>query len=288
VSLRAILFPILLLCGVAGAAPQNAQDGDGNKPYPPFRIMANIYYVGADDIASYLIVTPAGDFLLNNGFESTAPLIRDSIQKLGFHLSDVKILLNGQAHFDHVAGQASMQKWTGAKIYSSARDAGVLESGGKTDPRWGKEVTYAPVKVDHIVEDGEKVTLGGVTLVAHITPGHTMGCTTWTMTVEDGGRRYEVVFVGGTSINPGVRLVDRPSYPGIAEDYAKTFRVLRGLKCDVFLGAHGGYYGMPAKRERQKQHPDVNPFIDPEGYRQFVDSSEKTYLEQLRRERGKL
>jgi metallo-beta-lactamase class B len=180
-----------------------------------------------------------------------------------------------------------MQKWTGAKIYSSAREVSVLETGGKTDPRWGKEVTYPPVKVDHIVEEGEKVTLGGVTLVAHMTPGHSIGCTTWTMTVTDGGKQYEVVFVGGTTINPGVHFVGQPTYPGIAEDYAKTFRVLRGLKCDVFLGAHGGYFGMLAKRERQKQQPDANPFIDPTGYREFVDRSEKAYLEQLQRERGK-
>jgi metallo-beta-lactamase class B len=284
VSLRAIVLPILLLSGVAGSSQVREE---GNRPVPPFRIIGNIYYVGADDIASYLITTPAGHFLLNNGYEDTAPLIRDSIEKLGFKPGDVKIMLNGQAHFDHVAGQAEMQKWTGAKIYSSAREVTVLETGGKTDPRWGKEVTYPPVKVDHIVEDGEKVTLGGVTLVAHMTPGHSIGCTTWTMSVTDRPKRYEVVFVGGTSINPGVRFVDRPTYPGIAEDYARTFRVLRALKCDVFLGAHGGYFGMPAKRERQKQRPDVNPFIDPEGYRAFIDQSEKTYLEQLRRENGK-
>jgi metallo-beta-lactamase class B len=164
----------------------------------------------------------------------------------------------------------------------------VLESGGRTDTRFGKERTYPAVKVDHIVEDGEKVTLGGVTLVAHMTPGHSIGCTTWTMTVTDGGKPYEVVFVGGTSINPGVNLVKQPNYPGIADDFAKTFRVLRGLKCDVFLGAHGGYYDLPAKRERQKQHPDAaNPFIDPAGYREYVDNAEKAHLEQLHREQDK-
>src|SRR5947209_4315672 len=168
----------------------------GNEPFPPFKIAGNIYYVGADDIASYLIVTPAGHIVLNNGYENTAPLIRDSIQKLGFSLKDVKILLNGQAHFDHVAGQAAFQQWTGgARIYSSAADARVMESGGKADPRFGKDYHYPPVRVDHIVEDGEKVTLGGVTLVAHLTPGHSVGCTTWTMTVTEGGKPYEVVFV---------------------------------------------------------------------------------------------
>src|SRR5262249_47309805 len=165
----------------------------------------------------YLITTPAGHFLLNTGYESTAPIILDNIQTLGFHLGDVKIMINGQAHFDHVAAQSAIQQWTGARIYSSAPDAGFLESGGKTDPRFGKEYTFPPVKVHHIVEDGEKVTLGGVTLVAHLTPGHTAGCTTWTMTVTDSGKSYEVVFVGGTSINPGVHLVGSPTYPHIAE-----------------------------------------------------------------------
>lgn len=280
-QLTAIL-PLLLVCRFAPA--QNREEG--NQPYPPFRIIGNIYYVGADDIASYLITSPSGDFLLNSGYEDTAPLIRDSIRKLGFQLSDVKILLNSQAHFDHVAGQARLQEWSGAKIYSSARDAGVLESGGKTDPRFGKEYTYPPVKVDHIVRDGESVTLGGVTLVARLTPGHTEGCTTWTMTVADGGKRYDTVFVGGVSINPGVRLTGRPTYPGIADDYATTFRVLRSLHCDVFLGAHGGYFGMLSKRERQQVHPQPNPFLDPRGYREFIDRSEKAYRAQLSRERN--
>jgi metallo-beta-lactamase class B len=268
-----------LLCQLRAAQPH-----EGNDPFPPFGIIGNIYYVGANDIASYLITTSAGHFVLNGGYEDTAPIIRDSIQKLGFRPSDVKILLNGQAHFDHVAGQAVLQKWTGAKTYSSAKDAGVLESGGKSDPRFGKEYTYPAVKVDHIVKDEEKVTLGDTTIVAHLTPGHTMGCTTWTMTVTDGGKRYDVVFVGGTSINPGVRLVGRPTYPGIAEDYARTFRVLRSLKCDVFLGAHGAYYGMNAKRELQKKEPATNPFLDPQGYQAFIDTSERAYQEQLRRE----
>jgi len=280
--LRPAIIPFLLFWPLAAGAA--SQPEEGNQPFPPFRIIGDIYYVGASDIAAYLITTPAGDFLMNSGYEDTAPLIRNSIQSLGFRLSDVKILLNSQAHFDHVAGQAALQKWTGAKIYSSAADAGVLESGGKTDPRFGKEWTYPPVKVDHIVRDGEGVTLGGVTLVAHLTPGHTQGCTTWTMTVADRSKRYDVVFVGGTSINPGVRLVRAPTYPGIAEDYATTFRVLRSLHCDIFLGAHGAYYGMQAKRERQKAGQGSSAFIDPQGYREYVDRAERTYREALRRE----
>ena len=259
---------------------------DGNKPFPPFRIIGNIYYVGADDIASYLIVTPRGSMILNSGFDDTPPMIRASVQKLGFKITDVKILLNSQAHFDHVAGQAALQKMTGAKIYSSEREVSVLESGGKTDTRFGQEHTYPPVHVDHVIRDGEQVTLGGVTLTAHLTPGHSIGCTTWTMRVEDAGKTYDVVFVGGTSINPGVHFVPHPNYPGIAEDFQKTFQILRSLKCDVFLGAHGGYFGMVEKYHRMQQGAEPNPFIDPSGYRAFIDSSEKHFLEQLSAEKA--
>ena len=247
--------------------------------------MDNLYYVGTEDIASYLIVTPKGHFLLNSGYEDTPAIIRGSVEKLGFKITDVKILLNSQAHLDHVAGQAALQQITGAKIYSSEREAGVLESGGKTDTRFGREVTYPPVHVDHTVSDGERVTLGGLTLTAHLTPGHSIGCTTWTMQATDAGKIYDVVFVGGTAINPGVRLVNHPTYPGIGEDYKRTFQTLRSLKCDVFLGAHGGYYGMIEKFKRLEKGARPSPFIDPQGYRAFVDAAEADFLAQLSAEK---
>jgi metallo-beta-lactamase class B len=248
--------------------------------------MGNLYYVGASDITSYLIATPAGHILINSGYEDTPPMIRDGIVKLGFQPADVKILLNSQAHYDHVAGQLAMQRLTGAKIYSSAREVAVLESGGKADPRWGREQTYPAVKVDHVVRDLEEVTLGGVTLVARLTPGHSIGCTTWTMRISDGGKVYDVVIVGGTTINPGVQFVRSPTYPGIADDYARTFQTLRALPCDVFLGAHGGYYGMVAKYEQMKAGATVNPFVDPQGYRAFIDRSEEAFREKLAQERA--
>src|SRR5580704_10532891 len=261
-------FRLLLALAVASAAFAQTIH-DGNNPFPPYRIMDNLYYVGTEDIASYLIVSPKGHFLLNSGYEDTPAMIRAGVEKLGFKITDVKILLNNQAHYDHVAGQAALQKLTGAKIYSSQREVSVLESGGKTDTRFGREFTYPPVHVDHTVSNGEHVMLGGVTLTAHLTPGHSIGCTTWTMQVTDAGKIYDVVFVGGTTINPGVRLVGHPTYPGIAEDFRKTFQTLRSLKCDVFLGAHGGYYGMIEKYKRTQKGEQPNPFIDPEGYRAF-------------------
>ena len=274
---------VLLALAVASAA--FAQTAHQEKAFPPYRVMGNLYYVGTQDITSYLIVTPKGHFLLNSGYEDTPPMIRTSVEKLGFKITGVKILLNSQAHFDHVAGQAALQKMTGAKIYSSEREVSVLESGGKTDTRYGREHTYPPVHVDHVVADGERVTLGGVTLTAHMTPGHSIGCTTWTMQVTDAGKIYDVVFVGGTSINPGVRLVDHPTYPGIAEDFKKTFQTLRSLKCDVFLGAHGDYYGMVEKYNRMEKGAQPNPFIDPAGYRAYVDAAESHFLDQLSAEK---
>ncbi len=274
-------FSLLLLAAIAAA-----QNGPDNQPFPAYRIIGNVYYVGAADITAYLITTPAGHILINSGYENTPPLIRDSIVRLGFKPRDVKLLLNSQAHGDHVAGQAEMQRLTGAKIYSSQPEVAVLESGGKADPRWGREQTYPPVKVDHVVHDMEEVTLGGVTVVAHMTPGHSIGCTTWTTRVTQGGKSYDVVIVGGTTINPGVEFVRKPTYPGIAGDYARTFRVLRALHCDVFLGAHGGYYGMKEKYWKMIAGAAVNPFIDPEGYRAFIDRSDKTFQEALAKEKA--
>jgi metallo-beta-lactamase class B len=278
---QGVLVSAVVLLSARAQSPH-----EGNKPFPGYKVIGNVYYVGADDITSYLITTPKGHIIVNTGYEDTVPIIRDNIRALGFKPEDVKIMLNGQAHYDHVAGQSALQKLTGAKIYSSAKEVAVVESGGAKDPRWGKEQTYPPVHVDHVVKDGDKVQLGGVTLVAHLTPGHSLGCTTWTMTVTDSGRKYNVVFVGGLSINPGVRLVKDPTWPGIAEDYEKTFKVLRGLPCDVFLGAHGNYYGMLDKVKRIGNGKE-NPFIDPQGYGAYIDRSEKVFRAQVAAEGGR-
>jgi len=282
-SMVGMLFALL----AAWAAAQTAVHRDA-QPFPPYRIAGNLYYVGTNDITSYLIATPAGDIVINAGYEETPALIVDSIEKLGFHRRDVKILLNSQAHFDHVAGMAALRKLTGAQIYSSAAEVPVLESGGKADFRFGNEHTYPRVKVDHAVNDGDQVTLGGVTLVAHVTGGHSVGCTTWTMQVEDEtpGKKYDVVIVGGTSINPGVTLLHNAKYPTVSEDMARTFRVLRSLHCDIFLGAHGGYYGMLEKYDHLKSRERPNPFVDPAGYRAYIDGAERRYQDQLASERA--
>lgn len=256
------------------------------KAFPPYKIGGNIYYVGTNDITSYLVTTPAGHIVINQGYKETPTLIVDSIAKLGFKPHDVKILLNGQAHYDHVEGMAEMQRLTGAEVWASAADAVVMESGGKLDFRFGSEYPYEAVKVAHRVVDGEKVTLGGVTLVAHVTGGHSVGCTTWTLQVEEGGKKLDVVIIGGTTINPGVTMLNNKGYPSVNEDFARTFKVLRSLPCDIPLGAHGGYYGMLAKYERMKKGEQPNPFIDPPGYIAHIDRAEKAYKDQLAREQA--
>ena len=250
------------------------------EPFSAHKVIGNVYYVGSKDLASYLITTPEGHILINSGFEETVPLIRKSVESLGFKMGDVKILLNSHAHSDHVAGLATLKDLTGAKVYVMRGDDGVIASGGKgqylyADGRW------KPCPVDRVLEDGDEVKLGGVTLVARRTPGHTRGCTTWTWKAEAGGKTYDVVVIGSPNVNPGYRLVGNKDYPEIADDFAKTFKVLKALPCDVFLGAHGGYYGMVEKHARASKDHATNPFIDPEGYRAYVAQKEKAFRDTL-------
>jgi metallo-beta-lactamase class B len=261
-----------------------------NKPFQPFRVIGNIYYVGTNNLACYLITTRAGNILIDTALAESAPIIRSNIETLGVQLQDIKIMLSGHSHFDHVAGHAAMKAKTGAKVYATKADAEILESGGKKG--FHPLTPYAPVKVDKIIKDGETVHLGEVTLTAHLTPGHTEGNTTWTMKVEDNGKQYDVVFVGSMSINPGVHMVNFPAWPEIAEVYAKSFQTLKTLPCDVFLGPHAPFFDMEnkvlrmkAEKQRSMADNNVNYFIDPEGYRNYIVSFEKSYNEQLQRER---
>ena len=281
-ALLALLFPTL-----AGAQASETERS-WNQPVPPFRIAGNLYYVGASDIAAYLVTTPEGHILLDGGFPETAPLIRESVKKLGFRLEDVKILLNSHAHFDHAGGLAELQKATGAKLFASKADAPVLASGGKGDPVLGDQKALPAVRVDRLLGDGDTVTLGGTTMTARLTPGHTRGCTTWTMKVEDGGRRHDAVFVCSTTVLPMVKLTGKPSYPGINEDFARTFNTLRGLPCDIFLAAHGSFFSLKDKAERLRKGgkgDGPNPFVDPGGYRKYLDRAEGLYRQHLERER---
>ena len=276
--LRLLWCALAVLTCVTGLSAQIP--ASWTTPFPPFRILGNIYYVGSQDLASYLIVTPSGDVLINSNLPSSVPQIRHSVEQLGFHFRDIKVLLISHAHYDHAAGSAAILRLTGAKYEVMEGDAAVVESGGRTDFAYGRSAAsrYPPAKVDRVLHDGDEVRLGGTVLVAHRTAGHTRGCTTWTLQVEDKGRRYNVVIVGSPNVNPGYRLTGHESYPGIAKDYRATFRTLRNLPCDVFLGAHGSYFGMIAKYDRLSTgKASANPFLDPKGYQAYVDDRESAF-----------
>lgn len=265
------LFPAL----TAGQADPTSRSW--NQPVEPFRIAGNLYYVGANDIASYLIATPEGHILLDGGFVETVPIIRESVKKLGFKIEDVKILINTHAHYDHAGGLAELKALTQAKLHASEADAPALARGGKGDPVLGDIGPFPPVQADRLLKDGDTVSLGGTTLTARLTPGHTPGCTTWTMKADG----LNAVIVCSVSVLPQAKLGAEPSYPGIAEDYARTYQTLRGLPCDLFLASHGSFYNLKEKSERLKKGEGPNPFVDPEGYRAYLDRNEKHFRERL-------
>jgi len=282
-----LIFSSLLVFVLATAASLFAQaNPEWTEPFPPFRVAGNLYYVGSKGLASYLITTPKGNILINSDLEANVPMISASIEKLGFHFADTKILLISHAHWDHDAGSAMIMKMTGAKYMVMDADVSVVESGGKTDFQYGSSASslYPPAKVDRILHDGDEVTLGGTVLVAHLTPGHTKGCTTWTMKVSDGGKTYNVVIVGSPNVNPGYRLVSNTAYPQIAEDYERMWRVLKSLPCDIFLGAHGGYFGLEEKYPLRKDG-GANPFVDPDGYKRFIAQKEEEFRTELAKQK---
>jgi metallo-beta-lactamase class B len=277
-----------LICGIHLAFGQS----DWHESFPPHRIADNLYYVGSRGLASYLITTPEGHILVNSCFERTVPLIRASVEKLGFKIADIKIILSSHAHSDHVEGTALMQELTGAQVFVMKGDDGVMSSGGKGQYLY-KDDRWRPCRVDRVLKDRDEVTLGNATLIAHLTPGHTRGCTTWTMTVSDGGKALQAVVIGSPNVNEGYQLMNNQEYPEIKDDFARTFKTLKSLHCDIFLGAHGSYYGMESKYAKLKSKTDgtnassSNPFIDPDGYRAYVQDREKAYLEVVQREIGK-
>ncbi|HEX4947005.1 MAG TPA: subclass B3 metallo-beta-lactamase, partial [Blastocatellia bacterium] len=254
-----------------------------NQPVKPFQIIGNIYYVGTNNLACYVIKTNAGLILLDTALQDSVPLVQANIKALGFKLKDVKIMLSSHAHFDHVAGHADMKAATGAKVYATKADAEILESGGKKGFH-PLQPYYKPVKIDRLLNDSDTVRLGDVTMTAHLTPGHTEGNAAWTMKVSENGKTYNAVFTASMSINPGVKMVNNPTWAGVAEAYAKSFAKLKTLPCDVFLGPHAPFFAMEEKVKRLGTQP--NPFIDPEGFRKFIEMNEKNYLAQIQRERA--
>lgn len=236
--------------------------------FPPHRIVGNLYYVGSQSLASFLVATPDGHILINTNWEDGVPNLRKSVEDLGFDFEDIEIVLGSHAHADHMEGDALVKELTGAAVMAMAQDVPLLEAmrpGGKAHP------------IDRVLQDGEAVTIGGSTLTARLTPGHTPGCTTWTMTVEEGGESYDVVIIGSMGSNPGFQFVNNRQNPTIADQYRRGFAVLKSLEPDVPLASHPAMYNMVAKWERLGGA--TNPFIDPEGYRAEIETVERLFLD---------
>jgi metallo-beta-lactamase class B len=280
----AALLGFLLTIGAALAAEPFAQERiDWNQPVAPFHIIANIYYVGTADLAVYLIVTPKGDILIDAGEPESPPLIEKNIAALGFKLSDIKYLINSHAHFDHAGGLAELQQQTHAKIVAGVRDKATLECGyitfGPSAP-----IHFAPVQVDRTVKDGDMLLLGGATLTAVGTPGHTPGCTSWTMSVRENGVRYRVVFACSTTTG-GNPLVGNTEYPEIVPDFRRSFAAMKNLKADVFLPGHARFFDAHGKAARAKAG-GPNPFVDAGELRRYTEASEREFNAELAKQQA--
>ena len=246
--------------------------------FPPHKIIGNIYYVGTASLASFLIATPQGNILVNSTYERDVPVIQKSVEQLGFKFSDVKILLGSHAHADHMEGDALVKQLTGAQVMAMAEDVPALEQmkpGGKPHP------------VDKVLHDGDEVTLGGTTLVAHLTPGHTPGCTTWTMKAEEAGKIYDIVIIGSLGVNPGMKLVNNPANPQIVGEFTRAFQASRSLPADVPLGSHPGMFNMKEKYAKL-QAGGPNPYIDPAGYKTELDIDEAVFHAVLEQQKAAL
>ena len=271
---KTILRTALIVIAVATLASAQ-QNPDWHAPFPGFKIAGNLYYVGTADLAVYLVRTPQGNILINSDFAEDVPTVRKSIEQLGFKYGDTRIVLISHAHGDHDEGVGQIQKDTGARVMVMEGDVTDVQSTASGRPG---------AKVDRTLRDGDKVELGGSTLIARLTPGHTKGCTTWTMEVEEGGKKLNAVIIGSPNVNAGYVLVGNKNYPTIAQDYEKTFAVLKSLPVDLFLGAHGAYFGMKAKYERMKAG-GPNPFIDPAGYTAYVTERETAFRREWERQK---
>lgn len=269
---------------IATTATLRAQDEAMTRPFPGHRVIGNLYAVGTYDLGVFLITSAQGHILINTGLEDSTPLIRENIESLGFRLEDVKILLTMQSHFDHTAALAEIKETTGAEMWATAKDARVLEDGGFSDPHFGGSQSFKPVHVDKIISDGDIVELGDTRLRVYEHPGHTEGSSSYTMQVRENGRDYNVVIANMGTINPGKRLIVDPTYPGVADDFAATYRSQKAMDVDVWVAAHGSQYGLHDKyHPGQAYSPDT--FVDPDGFYAEVERLENIYLDQLAEER---
>jgi metallo-beta-lactamase class B len=263
-----------------------------NAPMKPFHAIGDIYYVGMGDTSAWLIFTLQGFILIDGGLPESAAAIEANIKTLGFDIKDVKILLNSHAHFDHAGGLAKLKRDSGARLIASAADKPILEKGHITyGPSAAPEDDYPPVKVDRVVKDGDTVFLGGVTLTAHLTPGHTPGCTSWTMPIVAGNQNHNVIFFCSITVG-GQPLVNNRAYPKIAADYKASFAKLQAMEADVFLAPHGDQMNLAKKaqiladNEKNKVLGAPNPFIDKAEFHRVVGQMEKQFNAELAKQQA--
>jgi len=265
------LIVALLAMPCIAAAQTTADRTQDRVAFPAHRIVGNVSYVGTATLNSYLITTPQGHILINSNFEDTVPLLRASVEKLGFKMTDIKIILGSHAHPDHMQADAMVKEATGgAAVMAMEQDVPALKAmkapSGKAHP------------IDRVLKDGEQVSLGGTTLVAHLTPGHTRGCTTWTMRIPEGGRTYDVL-IACAGLQEDARLVNNKNYPEIADDFAASIKTFKMLPADIFLGAHSWFFDLARKYKRLGG--PANPYLDPEGYKAWVANQERSYNQVL-------
>jgi len=265
------------------AAPVQAWSQNGwDDPFAAHQVMDNLYFVGTGGLGTFLITTPDGHILINTDFERTIPMIERSMAVLGFELADIKIILGSHAHGDHQAADVFLRERTGAQLMIMAED---VDAWLRMNRGAGEDA------IDRVLHDGEEVTLGGTALVAHLTPGHTPGCTSWGMELEENGQTYNALIVCSFGVNAGYNLIDNPNYPNQADDYRMTFAKARAMPVDVFLGSHGSFYGLRGKHEtlQSRSEGDPNPFVDRAGFLSYVDRYEQRFQasleEQLRTNR---
>jgi metallo-beta-lactamase class B len=255
------------------------------EPAEPAKIVGPIYFVGTKGLGVFLFTTSEGHILMNTGMPSSGPVIVESVRKLGFRPEDIKLMINGHAHIDHAGAFAFLKQQFSAQLAVMKDDVEAMESGDKNDFKYANDFVYPPVKVDHILRDGDTIKMGDVLLTAYHTPGHTRGATTWIANIAVDGKAYVVAFPDGAGFNPGYRLVKNPSYPGIAEDYRRTHHFLETLKPDIWLAQHNEYYDFESKRQRA-QTEGMKAWIDPEGYRRFIAGKKRDFEDEVDEEMG--
>lgn len=278
---------LVILAVFCCTMPASAARDDWERPFPGHRVIGNLYAVGGYDLAVFLIVTDKGHILINTGLQDSVQMIRGNVRALGYRMQDVRILLSQQSHWDHAAGLAEIRAATGAQMWATQKDAPILKDGGFSDPHFGGQASFKPVEVDRIITDGEVISLGDLRLTVHEHPGHTEGSSSYSMVVHENGKDYRVVIANMGTINQGKKLLQEPTYPGVAEDFASTYRRQKALPVDVWVAAHGSQYGLH-KKWQPGQSYDPDTFVDPEGFKAAVHALEKRYLEQIEAERSNM